>query len=145
MTTLSTKTAPSLRLLSVLALVVLFAGCGGRGYDNLTVEGNVTIDGVAVPKGSLTFSPLDDSGPVVGTEIVDGKYACEGVPVGRHRVMIIAHAAEMDKFEEVATGAVHEVPRDILPAKYCQGMEITVSADTTRHDIIMESGGEPSP
>ena len=64
-------------------LCSLLVGCGA-GNSNGAASGEVRIDGAAVPRGYITFTPsAKDQGPVVGAPIEDGKYRCERVPVGK--------------------------------------------------------------
>ena len=105
----------------------LAGGCGGTGYASATVSGRVTIDGAAVPKGFITFTPLQDTaGPAVGAPIVDGAYRCPMVPQGKLRATFIAIAAEPEIFIEKVGNVPHEVPKDILPAACRQGRECDV-------------------
>ena len=59
--------------LAVVGAFVMFvlAGCGPRPA---VVRGTVSVDGVALSGGSLTFEPVDGVGPSVGTEITDGRF-----------------------------------------------------------------------
>ena len=113
-----------------LLFVLLAATCGcrqGPGYETATVVGKVTIDGAAVPKGYVTFTPaVGTPGPVTGGAIVDGAYRCESVPVGDHTATLIAQAAEMTTILDVSSGQEQLVPRDILPAAYRNGVAVTI-------------------
>jgi hypothetical protein len=129
-------TIPSLALAWPAALALLIAaGCGqGPKYSTATVSGRVTIDGVPVPKGALTFAPLPGTtGAVVGAEIKMGEYHCSQVPLGKLSATFIAQAAEPMTIPDKVSGGTREVPRNILPAAYLNG--VTVSIDGNRSDL----------
>jgi hypothetical protein len=67
-----------------LALALLLSGCAGTA----TVQGTVTWQGHPVERGKISFLPEDDKGPVVGTDIIQGKYRATQVPLGKKRVDI---------------------------------------------------------
>jgi hypothetical protein len=129
--------------LSALAIsfVLAIGGCSrGPNYENATVMGTVTIDGQPVPKGFVTFMPsAKNQGPVIGGKIVDGKYCCEKVPLGKSQVIFIAQAVEMTTIVEKATGAKHEVPKNILPPQYAPGLEADVKSGTNNLDFPLRS------
>lgn len=123
--------AAALLLLQLLALLPFLSGCGGGPtVETIAVDGNIEIDGVPVPKGSATFSPVT-TGPAVGCEIKDGKFHCE-VPVGTVRLSLIAQAAELREMVEEATGITRRVPQELLPPRYLQGFVIDLSPDAAK-------------
>ncbi len=130
--------ADFLRRITVAALAAVslgLPGCTrGPGYPTATVRGAVRIDGHPVPKGSITFSPLDQ-GPVTGAPIIDGQYCCQQVPAGRHKVTLQAQAAEPNKVYDVANKAYREVPKDILPEKYRSGVDVEVKPGQATQDF----------
>lgn len=69
-----------------------FIGCGGGdGLNRKPISGKVTVDGVAVPNGSVSFEPLFQGGVGSGAVITKGAYAIEqkdGLPPGKYRVQI---------------------------------------------------------
>ncbi len=93
------------------------AGCGGPdGPERVAVAGNVTLDGVALAKGSIRFVPQRPAaGPRAGGLIVDGRYKIErdhGPVVGTMRVEIWPDDAEL--FRQVF--AAHSRNRKREPA-----------------------------
>jgi hypothetical protein len=126
-----------------LALACLaFGGCGdGVSYKHGTARGNVTIDGVPVPKGAITFSPLGQGqGPVTGGAIVEGRYVCDKIPVGSHTVSFHAEAAEPIQMLDVSTGAMRTVPKNILPDRYREGVPAEIHAGENALDFTLDSG-----
>lgn len=83
---------------SVLVAALLgLVGCGHDGPEMGQVSGVVTYKGKPVPVGTITFIPEIESLPVAYAEIQpDGAYRAAtkeygaGVPIGKHRVMIMA-------------------------------------------------------
>jgi hypothetical protein len=120
-------------------LFLVICGCShGPDYPNTTVTGTVTIDGTPVPEGQITFRPAAQ-GPVVGGKIVDGKYHCDRVPLGKNRVTFVANAAEPITIPDGSTGEKHQVPKSILPQHCCSGLDVEVKADGTTLDFPLKS------
>jgi hypothetical protein len=114
----------------VLACLASLGCRPSSGYKTATAAGRVTIDGAAVPKGAINFSPLPGTiGAVVGTEIKAGKYRCQRVPLGKLNVTFIAQAAEPQEFIEKATGQIRYVPKNILPPQYDAGIPVEITVD----------------
>jgi hypothetical protein len=61
-------------------LTCLLMGCGGWGAPRrATVDGQVSIDHVALENGTISFSPTDgNSGPTAGGSIKNGSYSIHG-------------------------------------------------------------------
>ena len=80
------------RLSLAYLLLLLLTGCGGiqRG----AVEGQVSLDGQPIPKGSIFFRPTGETkGMTAGGEIIDGRYklpADKGPVVGSNIVEFYA-------------------------------------------------------
>jgi hypothetical protein len=119
--------------LAWLAVCLLAAGCGSAGRVS-TVEGVVTVDGAAVPSGTVSFSPLASGGaPAVTADIKDGKYRSEDVPRGKLLVHINAFVDTGEKFYEF--GIAYPKMKNLVPEKYQQGIEFTVEAPDVKHDF----------
>lgn len=59
----------------MLALSVLFAGCGGGETGRVAFSGRVTRQGEPISNGFLTYRPAEGhTGPAANTDIVDGVY-----------------------------------------------------------------------
>ncbi|UUO04700.1 hypothetical protein M4951_15025 [Blastopirellula sp. J2-11] len=87
------------RLMSGLlaAIVLTQVGCGARGPEMGDVTGTVTYKGKPLHTGTITFIPEEEGLPLAYAEIQsDGVYEGfteefgKGVPVGKHRIMIMA-------------------------------------------------------
>jgi len=76
-----------------IALLLFCWGCGGSdGPPRSSVKGKVTLDGVEIADGTITFFPASGTkGPTSGTSISAGRYsiaADRGPLAGRYRVEI---------------------------------------------------------
>lgn len=121
--------------LGVAVCGLLLAGCSRKpGYATATVHGRITIAGEAVPAGFVTFSPARQ-GPVTGTAILEGRYRLDRLPAGKHRVTFQAQAAEPAKLFDAAAQVEREVPRDLLPEKYRDGLDIEVPPGVSVRDF----------
>lgn len=77
-----------------LGVLLFFVGCGREGPERVRISGTVTFGGEPVEKGRIYFFPAGDTmAPMSGSHIAGGRYVAEhkgGVPVGTHRVEIVA-------------------------------------------------------
>jgi hypothetical protein len=100
-------------------------GCGG---NLATVTGEVTYDSQPVGDGSITLTPADGKGPVVGGTIAAGKYTVSGVTPGPKIVKVEAYkkvnfASSSEEMMQRATEAKKRGddsglvdPADVIPA-----------------------------
>ena len=76
----------------LLLLCLDCLGCGSSDpLNRKAVAGKVTVDGVAVPNGSVSFEPLSAGGVGSGAVISSGKYSiskADGLPAGKYLVRI---------------------------------------------------------
>ncbi len=80
--------------LAIVLYCLLVAGCSDHQLNTKIVFGNVSCGGEPVADGYVRFVPIEGTpGPASTGKIVDGKYRIDqrgGVPVGKHRVEIVA-------------------------------------------------------
>jgi hypothetical protein len=113
-------------------------GCGGPAFPVSTVEGSVAVDGVAIPAGTISFSPLaSNTGQAIATEIKDGKYRSNKVPRGRSLVHISAFQDTGEKHVEF--GITYPKLKNLVPEKYHAGIELNVDTPTLTHDFKLAS------
>jgi hypothetical protein len=63
-------------LLLCVSIITVSALAGCRRSNTVSMAGQITLDGVALPTGTIVLIPMaKDSGPSVGCAIVDGRYA----------------------------------------------------------------------
>ena len=91
-TCLSSQILRPTHTLTALLSLVVFLGCGSNdGLNRKPISGKVSVDGVAVPNGSVNFEPLYQGGVGSGAVISKGTYTIEkkdGLPPGKYRVQI---------------------------------------------------------
>jgi hypothetical protein len=82
------------RYLSLLASVLLLAGCGPSGPELAPVNGTVKLDGRPLENADVVFQPEDARSPSYGRTGPDGRYelgykrGVAGALVGKHTVSI---------------------------------------------------------
>lgn len=81
------------RYTALVLLLLVMTGCGG-GIQRVAVEGEVSLDGKPIQKGSILFRPTGTTkGMTAGGEIIDGRYqlsADKGPVVGNNIVEFYA-------------------------------------------------------
>ncbi|MCC9608667.1 hypothetical protein LOC68_09120 [Blastopirellula sp. JC732] len=121
------------------ALMIALVGCGARGPEMGDVMGTVTYKGKPLGTGTITFVPETDGLPMGYAKIgADGTYEGytdefgKGVPIGKHRVMIMA---VKDNGPEAAAMA-------LIPFKYSSdrqsGLTAEVAAGENTVDFKLE-------
>jgi hypothetical protein len=112
-----------LPILSLLASLLILAGCGGSTPTLAPVTGTVNYLGRPVPGGTIVFTPdptRGGRGPLAHAEIQpDGKFTLSsgdapGAVVGWHRVTVLA----VQDAGPSAAGQGFLIPRSLLPEKY---------------------------
>jgi hypothetical protein len=101
------------------ASLLTFAGCGGT-FDS-SVSGVVTLDGNAVPRGTVSFQPKA-GGPAAYAQInEDGSYSVrtgreDGLPPGEYYVTVAAN--ELPTVSQTAQGGPPPPGKPITPLWY---------------------------
>ena len=91
---------------SILCLLAVASGCTKHGCD-VTLSGNVTLNGVPVEAGEIRFEPRDGKGATAGAVIADGTYTAI-VPCGAKTV----HISGLKKVgEHAAYPGVAKIPK----------------------------------
>ena len=134
-----------------IAFCVLAAAPGCRRSDTVSVSGKVTLDGDALPNGSMVLIPKDrGSGPSVGCAIVEGHYsipADHGPRRGvKYRVEIhsmYSVAGSTKETKDPLTGGNFPVVQDRVPPAYHSQsqleMAVPVDAANVRQDFELQS------
>jgi len=94
----------------------------------LAVEGNVTIDGVPLPEGKISFVPLPGtSSPTAGATIKDGAFKvlqAKGLRPGSFRVEVRAIRAAGKTVHDDLSGGVVEQMEQYIPKRYNESSEL---------------------
>ena len=114
-------------LLFATVMGLLTIGCSGEPSDDLpreAVAGKVTMDGQALPKGNIVFSPMGDGQSSATGQIENGEFAIpreRGLVPGDYKVSI-SHTDQPEghvKIEVKKRG--QKAPagfKELIPAKY---------------------------
>ena len=119
--------------LAALAFGLTAFGCSDDLKARYPVSGTVTYKGQPVPKGTITFSPLDDAGEGAFGDIVGGSYRLtthttgDGAVPGRYRVSIAsaeaitpkaAYDTDPNATPEAAVAKAQRAAKHRIPTKY---------------------------
>ncbi len=122
------------RLFCELSLLscALVAAPGCWRSPTVSVTGQITLDGAALPTGTMALIPMDKkSGPSVGCEIVDGKYnipANQGPLRGaKYRVEIRSMDLSSGSTKNPLSKGVYPVYQDRVPPIYNSESQLTLS------------------
>jgi hypothetical protein len=110
--------------------VFLATGCGGPANGRLEISGNVTLDGVPLDQGVITFTDAERKLPSSGAMIAAGEFHIpggKGLQPGEYKVSI--DSAD----ESNAGGSVGPysmvIPRSKIPPRY--NTETVLTANVT--------------
>ena len=122
----------------VVSNVIALPGCGAANYPTTDLKGTVTVNGIPVAKGGITFTPLTEShGKGVFAFVVEGQYEAKKVAVGGTRVFFTL-VKETGRTMEVSKIKMPETV-DLVPPKYQHGMDIEVHSGEARRDFELVS------
>lgn len=144
----SKRFGPSIRLLPVLVLAGLAAGCGGDGTAR--VSGKVTFAGAPVKAGKIYFTPdgsKDNKGPTGYAEIVDGYYdtsATGGSGVGKGPMLVAIEGRDPGQPGKVEKGDTSgEQTVKVLFPRYETTADLPGSTTTKDFDVPAEAAKGP--
>ncbi len=119
--------------------LVAIAICSGCGQSPVVVSGSVTYRGQPVPKGAITFTPIEGTvASTTMTAIVDGKYSIEparALPAGTYRVSITAIRGGSGRVVGAPVRNDKTPPPDpateqqYIPAKYNMQSELKITVE----------------
>jgi hypothetical protein len=127
-----------------MSVAIGIVGCGGP-YD-ATVTGTVKLDGVAVPRGTVTSSPVQGGPGAYGRIEENGKYTIRtgrevGLPTGEYQVTVAAN--EPSTAEQTASGGPPPLGKPITPLWYrskdTSGQRYTIQGGENRFDLELSS------
>jgi len=121
--------------LSLLAALVVLAGCNKGPYEVAAVSGRVTLDGQPVANAAVMFQPVAPEGTVnpgpgsYGITDAEGRYTLKlvgketgGAVVGRHKVRVENYTDPGDSSDDRPRKAAR--PANPIPTKYNRGEAI---------------------
>jgi len=125
-------------------LSVTTIGCGGP--YNADVSGAVTLDGNAVPRGTISFIPVGTGSSAYGRIDSSGNYVLrtgreEGLPAGEYAVSVVAN--ELPDMSKVPEGTPPPPGKPITPAWYrsqeTSGLKFTVESGSNTINLNLTS------
>lgn len=125
----------------VLAAPLLVSGCGTR---KPVIEGQITLDGIPVRKGSILLKPVDGKGQTAGTGVVDGRYRMEASPRTMN-VFINWPQANGKMMDPGGSGQMIDRYVESVPPQYNEKSELTVTIKPglNKHDFKLEGSTLP--
>lgn len=129
---------------ALLCALLGVIGCNdGRKPGTARLEGRVTINGQPPPAGaigSIAFRPTGKGQPT-SAQIVDGKYKCEDVPLGK----VVASVQLVQPTGKMVSegGRSFQELRNLVSSKYDQGIELEVTEDNSGQDFELEGNANP--
>ncbi len=117
--------------LTALCLLTLGSGCSDPGPRSCRISGEVTLDGVPVQEGAISFEIVEPGDVPSGAMIINGRYEAQLTP-GRKIVRISASNPDPSLGPD-------ETAPDIVPEKYQdEPLEIDVQTSGV-HDFHLTS------
>lgn len=104
-------------------LLGLAAGCGGPPQSK--VSGTVTLDGVPLENGTISFYPTANSGQTAGGGIQNGQFTVDASP-GEMTVLISANKV-VGKNKMFKDGPETDKVVELIPARYNKTSELKVT------------------
>ncbi len=128
-----------------MVLCALLLGCGKSGsVEYVVVSGHVSWQGKPISRGTIRFVPRGETkGPTSAAEIVDGKYevtARGGVPIGEHRVEIVAVSGDRSMAEENSSPADDGAMRSVqyIPPKYNKQSDLKATIESGKKRMSLD-------
>lgn len=104
-------------------LLIVCIGCGSGAPPRASVSGRVSVDGVPVEDGSISFVPTNgNTGPTAGGSIVNGRYSIAAAkgPAPGWNLVVISGSKKTGK--KVPSGVVPQAIVDeivsVVPERY---------------------------
>ncbi|MEX1040750.1 MAG: hypothetical protein WDZ51_08980 [Pirellulaceae bacterium] len=113
-------------LLWASIVVVLGTTAGCETSSEAKVSGEVTLGGVPLENGTISFIPTDEKTPTAGGRISAGKYSLV-VPPGSKRVEILATkvTGQRAAYEGQPDSPMIDITESIIPERYNKKSELT--------------------
>lgn len=132
---------PIVATFSATILSLVLCGCSGSERPKSSVAkviGTVSLDGQPLEKGRAQFVPTQSTrGEPVAGDIATGRFEISDVPIGKHRVLIVATketgrmiADRSEPYPEVVS---------LIPEKYADGLNANVAGLVSKHDFDLQS------
>ena len=124
-----------------VAFCALLTASGCQRSEKISMAGKITLDGVALPTGSISMIPLE-KGPSVGSEIVAGTY---NIPTdhgplrgAKYRVEIRSLDVSSGSTKNPLSGGTFPVYEDRVPPAYNSKSQLELSVPEDADDLLQE-------
>ncbi|WP_339726810.1 hypothetical protein [uncultured Gimesia sp.] len=131
--------------LALSLVLILSSGCGSdNSVQGLELKGAVTLDGVPLPTGAITFIPVGQ-GTSVGATITQGTYqidSTKGALAGEYKVEIDSSQPTGKKVQSSIGETVEEEFMNLIPEKYNRKsvLKVLITAEGDHiHDFELKS------
>lgn len=137
--------SPCLAIVFVSLLVGLAGGCGNKsGPERAVVSGKVTLDGVPVESGAISFAPTGETqGLTAGGTITGGEYKLDaerGPIIGTHKVRINAGKKTGRQVQAAmsAPGTMTDEVVEAVPARFNSQTTLTREVKSGENKLDFE-------
>ena len=144
---MKTRTRSTFNVLAILAVAAL-SGCGGV-YDS-NVTGVVSLDGKALPRGTVAFHPMKQGPQAYGLVRSDGSYSLmtgreRGLPAGEYTVTVVANEESVAKNDGRGGPPTPGVPitPPLYQSKNSSNVKFTVESGSNEIDLELTSETPP--
>ena len=129
----------------IVCLMALGCGKSGSEFPVARLEGTVTINGRPLPadaEGWVQFMPSGGGGQAspARSQIVDGRYLAENVPLGKILVIFtVTRLTGRMVVEDNVPGGTPDPERENLVPESCrQGIPLEISGDEEKRDFDLQ-------
>lgn len=129
----------------IILIISVLTGCGsGDGNQKLAIKGSITLNGVPLKSGAITFIPMEQ-GVSVGATIANGSYlvdTTDGASPGEYKVEIDSSQPSGNKVQSTVGETMEDEYTNIIPANYNRNSTLKVmlkSDSKNKHDFDLKS------
>jgi len=131
--------------LSLASIAVAGCGAAGDGKTRVALEGEIKLNGKALPSGLVSFLPTDDKGETAVAKIENGKYSIErsnGPSLGSYKVLIHSRQPTGKKIRDLDNPAVLiNEEREVVPPQYNSNSTISIEIkEGGKQDFDLKGG-----
>jgi hypothetical protein len=123
------------------AACAALTGCGEAGEATAHLQGTVTLGGKPLPSDAtahIQFVPVEkDQAPAMAAPVVNGNYDAPAVPLGAVRVYFNVTQPAGQEYVNERGDKVRDA-KNLTPAKYGSGIDLTVSDDNPEQNFDLE-------
>lgn len=136
--------------LALSLATIALAGCGaaGDGKSRVALEGEIKLNGKALPSGLVSFLPTDDKGETAVAKIENGKFAIDranGPTIGNYKVLINSTQPTGRKIRDTDNPAqLVSEEREVVPRQYNSNSTLNIEIKEDGKQNFELQGGSSS-